>query len=148
MKLQSYVERLLAHLGIEEAEILVEEADQKIEIQINIPEDERGVLIGYHGETLAALQRIIRIAFKEIEKKILCNINDYRQNREEKLKEMTVNIAQRVLETGEAYTFNYLPANERFIVHNELSLHPEFSELESFSEGEKDERRLIIAFKE
>ncbi len=145
MTIEEYLSRLLAHSGVDDAQITTEETDDEIAVQVNVGEDEVGILIGYHGETIASLQRMIRLVFKdEIEKRIVLNINDYRQSRKEKLQEMVKNIAQRVLETGDEYVFPYLPANERFLVHTELSENPEYAELESVSDGEGLGRRLVI----
>ena len=145
MTIEEYLSRLLAHTGLENYEVSLEETDDEVLAHINVDESDVGILIGYHGETLAALQRMVRLVFKdELAKRFVLNINDYKERREEKLREMTMNIAQKVLEIGDEYVFPYLPANERFFVHSELSNHPEFSTLESVSEGEGQNRRLVI----
>jgi spoIIIJ-associated protein len=103
------------------------------------------MIIGYHGESLAAMQRIIRIVFKDkTDKRIVLDVNGYRQQRTEKLQEMATQVAERVLATEKPYVFTYLPANERFIIHTTLAENPAFSELESVSEGEGFERRLVV----
>lgn len=149
MTIEEYLSRLLAHTGVEKYEVVVTENEDRVEAQINVDESDVGILIGYHGETLAALQRMVRLVFKdEISTRFMLNINDYKERREEKLREMTLNIAQKVLEVGEDYVFPYLPANERFFIHSELSTHPEFEALESVSEGEGLNRRLVIRLKQ
>ncbi len=148
MNVTDFITRMLAHLGVENSEVNVTEDDQYIQIQIKVSEEESGLLIGYHGETLAALQRLTQLSQREsTEKKIVLNINDYKQHREEQLKEMTIRIAERVLETKQSYVFPFLPANERLVVHSTLSEMPEFSELESISTGEGSSRRLEIRVK-
>jgi len=148
MNITDFMTRLLAHLGVEDSQVEVAEDDQYINVQIKVSEEESGLLIGYHGETLAALQRLAQLSQRDsTEKKILININDYKQHREEQLKEMTVRIAERVLETRQSYVFPFLPANERLVVHSTLAEMPEFSELESISTGEGSGRRLEIRFK-
>ncbi len=145
MNINDFMTRLLAHLGVEDSEVQVEEDDQYINVQIKVSEEESGLLIGYHGETLAALQRLAQLSQRDsTEKKILININDYKQHREEQLKEMTIRIAERVLETRQSYVFPFLPANERLVVHSTLAEMPEFAELESISTGEGSGRRLEI----
>ena len=49
--------------------------------------------------------------------------------------------AEQVLETGDVYTFPYLPGYERFLVHNYLK---DFKGIETKSIGEENERRLEI----
>lgn len=148
MNVSDFITRMLAHLGVEDSQVDVEEDDQYIQVQIKVSEEESGLLIGYHGETLAALQRLTQLSQRDsTEKKILININDYKQHREEQLKEMTIRIAERVLDTKQSYVFPFLPANERLVVHSALAEMPEFSELESISTGEGSGRRLEIRFK-
>lgn len=145
MEIQEYVQRLLAHSGISDADIEVTDNEEEVLISINAEESDVGMIIGYHGESLASLQRVIRIVFKDkITKRIVLDVNGYRQQRIEKLQEMAAQVAERVLDSGKPYVFSYLPANERFIVHTALAENSAFQNLESVSEGEGFERRLII----
>ncbi len=57
------------------------------------------------------------------------------------LKKMAKEKADHVLETGETYTFPFLPSYERFVIHNYLK---DFDGIETKSVGEGDERRLEI----
>lgn len=145
MTITTYLERLLAHAGIEDAVITMEETPEVVTVQIDVPETEVGVVIGYHGETLSAIQRMARLVFRtQEERKIILNVNDYRDRRNEKIVDMVKSAAQKVLDSGESYTFGYLPSNERFVVHSTITTDPAFSTLESVSEGEGAERRLTI----
>ena len=149
MLIQEFVERLLAHMGVEGAEVVVEESDM-IFVQISVSEEESGLLIGYHGEVLASLQKVLQLVYHEHDedKRIVVNINDYKERREAQLREMTAKIAQRVLDTNQTYVFGFLPANERLIIHKTIVETPEFSRLESVSEGEGSQRRLQIRAKQ
>ncbi|MDQ5951442.1 MAG: hypothetical protein QG639_723, partial [Patescibacteria group bacterium] len=83
------------------------------------------------------------------DKKIVLNVNTYRQDRADRLREITESVAQKVLETGNPYTFqSFLPAHERFIIHTTLSEMPENDQIESVSEGEGKMRRLTIQKKQ
>ena len=146
MKLNSFVERLLAHLGIDGATVKIDDQGEVIFVEIAISEEDSGILIGYHGETLGALQKILSQVSMQAgeEKKIVVNINDYKQRRETQLKELAQKAGEKVLQTGRAYVFSFLPANERLIIHQTISQLPEFKELESVSTGEGKDRRLEI----
>jgi spoIIIJ-associated protein len=148
MTIQEFLQRLLAHMGIESAEVVVEEGEF-LSVQINVSEEDSGLLIGYHGEVLASLQKLLQSMYRKDEsaKRITVNINDYKQRREAQLKEMTSRIAEKVIQSGRSYMFSYLPANERLIVHETISQTPEFEELESVSNGEGSARRLEIRLK-
>ncbi len=151
MTIQTYLTNMCQHCGLdaESVKLELEEQDERITVTIDVPEEESGLLIGFHGETLSAMQRLTRVVFQEElgEKRLVININNYREQREEKVQELARRAAYKVLETGRPYTFSYLPANERFIVHTTLSEEPEFETLESVSEGEGRDRMLSIRLK-
>lgn len=152
MTTDQFVQHICEHCGVDPSSIQVSEetTDESITLQLDLPEEESGRFIGFHGETLESLQRIIRVVFNDTypDKKIILNINNYRQERSEKLAEVTRSVAARVLETKQPYTFqSYMPAHERFIVHTTLGELPESDQLESISEGEGRDRRLQIRVK-
>lgn len=153
MTIQSFLTDICEHCGIDPDSITltVEESDDAVVVQLDLPEADSGLFIGYHGETLDSLQRVVRIVFQDSfgDKKIRLNVNQYRNQREEKLRAMAHHGAQKVLETGMPYTFSvFIPSHERFIIHTTLSEEPSFAELESVSEGDGKERRLTIRFKQ
>lgn len=151
MKFESFLKQLLEHCGLAPELVDVEVDDQDVmEVTINLPEDESGLFIGHRGETLGSLQRICRVVFQESvgDKKLVLNINDYRQRRAERLKELAHQAGESVLETGQEYVFRtYFPPYERFLIHTALSEDERFSELESSSFGSGRDRRLVVNFK-
>ncbi len=147
-----FLTQLLEHTGLQAGEFSVDEKEEKntIFLTINAPESESGILIGVHGETLSSLQRITRLSFMSSlpDTKIVININDYRQKREEKLKSLIETVAQRVLTTGQSHTFpTYFPSYERFFIHTFLGDNEKFKDLESVSSGLGRDRRLTIQLK-
>lgn len=152
MTIESFLTQLCEHCGIESEviKIGVTEEGEYLHIQLDLPEEETGRFIGFHGETLESLQRILRVVFQEdyAERRISLNINSYREERAERLIEIVRSVAERVLETGETYTFqSFMPSHERYIVHSSLSEIEGGEKLESFSEGEGKSRRLSIRLK-
>jgi len=152
MKVEDYLNNLCKHLGLtdDQFSVEIEETDDVLSAKIVLPEEESGLFIGYHGETLQAIQRMIRVSFYDElgEKRFQLNVNDYREQRQDKLEERVEKIARRVLETGESYTFPYLSSHDRFLIHTILSAEEEFSELVSESSGEGRERLLTIKLKQ
>lgn len=148
MTIQTYLTNICQHSGIDPDHLNIEldETEEAVNVAITVPMEDSGLLIGFHGETLSALQRLTRVVFQDelTDKRLSININNYREQRADKLKQIATRAAQRVLETGQAYTFSYLPANERFVIHSTISEDPEFSSLESISEGEGTHRVLTI----
>jgi spoIIIJ-associated protein len=152
MTIDTFVRNVCEHCGVdpEILEVSLDDSGDMVTVTISLPEEDSGRFIGFHGETLESMQRILRVIFSEEypEKKIVLNINEYRQEREKKLQELTKNVAERVLETGQTYTFqSYLPAHERFVIHSTLGELPENEKLESVSTGDGKERRLSIRLK-
>lgn len=148
MTIEDFLTQLSEHCGLRASELAVsvDENEEEIAVQMDLPEAESGLFIGYHGETLNSIQRILRLAFqREVDKRITLNVNQYREQRREKLIEMAHQAAQQAMESGEPYTFNYyLPAHERYIIHTTISEEAELDGLESLSRGEGKNRRLTV----
>ena len=118
-----------------------------IQLQIESTPEETGLLIGFHGETISAFQLIIsQITHNQLGEwqKISVNVGDYREKRKEALEAMAFNAAQRVKNTQQSVALPYLNSGERRLVHLILS---EDSDIETLSEGEGRQRRLIINLK-
>jgi spoIIIJ-associated protein len=152
MTIEAFVTQLAEHCGVSPEEITttVNEDGEYVKVSIELPEEDSGRFIGFHGETLESIQRVLRLVFQEqyAEKKLLVNVNSYRQDRAERLQEITTSIAERVLETGQPYMFqSFMPAHERYIIHTALAEVEGADQLESVSEGEGKNRRLTIQLK-
>ncbi len=116
-------------------------------VSIQLDNDEPGILIGYHGQTLAALQLIIALmAFKKLGEwtKTLVNIDDYRQKRQESLERMAEMVCQKVIASGESQDLPPMPPLERRIIHLTLA---ENDRIETVSEGEGKERHVVVKLK-
>ena len=68
--------------------------------------------------------------------------NAFRKNREEQLEKLAKKIAEQVLERSAEALLDPLPAFERRIIHKVLS---EYPGIQTFSEGEDPNRRVVIA---
>lgn len=152
MTIDSFLTQLSEHCGVaaDDLQVDITEDGEYLRVVITVPEEDSGIFIGYHGETLDSIQRLVRIIFQEEypDHKIMVNLNNYREQREDRLCEITQSVADRVLETGESYTFNsYFPAHERYIIHSYLASDEKYDELESVSDGSGKNRKLTIQFK-
>lgn len=128
------------------AEVRVE-VDETETVHININSEETGILIGYHGETLSAFQLILGLMIYKKQAswiKIVVNVGDYRERRQEVLFQMAQNAVDRVKSTGESVILPYLNSGERRIIHIYLQ---ENTEVLTESEGEGENRRLVIKSK-
>lgn len=144
----SVAKQILELLSIPKPKLSAKVEDEQIVIDINVPDEESGLIIGYHGETLMALQYLIGqiVNNKSSDEtgwtRIVININGYRDQRELQLKQMAMNAADRAVATGDEIEMPYLTPAERRIIHMELTARKDVS---SFSEGEGRDRRLIIS---
>lgn len=151
MDAQEFCQKVLEHAGIANITVSSKESDQEITVEITVPEEDVGLLIGRHGETLTALQRLARVLYGQntVQKRLVVDINEYRSKRQENIRSLLISAAERVLETGQPTTITtFLSPPERFFVHSTLSENPDYSTLESFSIGEGRGRRVVIQPKE
>lgn len=148
-KIKERIVRILDFYDIEEAEISFEEKteDGKTYLNVILPDVHAKHFIGARGETLDSLEVLVRLAhvdeFKEGEK-LTIDINGYRKEREEKLRERALRIAQEVMETGREYVFNDLNSYERFLIHTAVAENPDLAGIETISEDDTYGRVLII----
>jgi spoIIIJ-associated protein len=145
MTVQDFTTRLLAHMGVDDVQVEVEEGETT-NVKIVVPEEESGLLIGYHGECLTAIQRVLYMTFsrEDQDKKFLVNVNDYKERRTTQLQEMARAAAEKVLSSGQPYMFSFLSPSERLVVHEFIAGTSEFEGLESYSSGEGQRRRLHL----
>ena len=106
--------------------------------------DGMGLLIGRHGQTLDAVQEVVRGAVHrrlETRCRIVVDVEDYRKRRRSQLVSRARGVAQRVKRTGRPERLEPMNAYERKIVHDALG---EVGGVETTSEGEDPDRRVII----
>ena len=99
------------------------------------------------GELLEALQHLINQVFGRSltgSARLVCDVHGFRATREAELQAMAKHAANQVRQTGRAFTFEPMSANERRIIHLTLADSPDlFTE----SIGEGADRKLRIASK-
>ena len=106
---------ILAKMGVE-AEVSIDTTGGVLDVL----GDELGVLIGRGGENLVSLQQLVSaITSKRSGRSVhvAVDIEGFRRNREEQLRQIAHNVARRVRANGEAVTLEPMLAYERRIVH-------------------------------
>jgi spoIIIJ-associated protein len=99
------------------------------------------------GELLEALQHLVNQIFGrnlENSERLVCDVRGFRATREAELQAMANLAANRVRQTGVAFTFEPMTANERRIIHLTLA---ESADLFTESVGEGADRKLRIGLK-
>ncbi|HWA83869.1 MAG TPA: RNA-binding cell elongation regulator Jag/EloR [Fimbriimonadaceae bacterium] len=134
---------------------MLDSADMDVKIKsttangryVNIELDGRDVahLVGKHGEVLNAMQYLVNIvAGRKFNNGIRATLdgNNYRHRREEALYQLATRVADEVLNRGEEAVLDALPAFERRIIHKSLA---DYKGIQTYSEGEEPNRRVVIA---
>lgn len=143
----------------EEADIILKKIINSFELDVRQDEtiyhviikteEDAPTVIGRHGETIRALQKILEvILYKKFGEPvdILVNVNDYREKQKERLEGIAESIAERVKTERRDAPLRSFSSYERKIIHEYIAAnHPD---LESYSEGEGKERHLIVRLKQ
>jgi spoIIIJ-associated protein len=112
---------------------------------LNISGRQIGRLIGRRGETLAALQYIVRLIISrklQTRANIIVDAGSYKANRSDRLKQLAHRMADQALSQGRTITLEPMPPHERRIVHLALRTRPEVT---TKSIGEGDSRKVTIS---
>ena len=113
-------------------------------VLLEVKGDDLGILIGRRGETLAALQYILRLIVAHHEKArvpLSIDVEGYKQRRYHSLRELALRLAERAVSTGQSMTLEPMPADERRIIHLALSVNPDVT---TQSVGEGEVRKVMI----
>ena len=144
-KVTEVLTNILTLLNLTEDQISIEcQEGDNINIFLTVPLDNAGIFVGRHGEGLASLRMIFslilfqRFAFWP---KLHLNVNDYQERREDALKDLATNAAQRAVDLQKEIILPNLSSYERRIVHMILS---EFPGIKTESRGEAPYRQMYI----
>lgn len=143
---------------VERAEGLLKSilAAMKLPAQLNVREKEKvlvmelrgqdlGILIGRRGETLDALQYLVNLSVnrnQEMRKRVVIDIESYRERRSDTLRKLASKLADKVRQTGRNVVLEPMNAHERRIIHTALQGR---NDIYTFSEGEEPYRKIIIS---
>lgn len=139
---QKYLEDLLSFFG---ANLIVSSTCEDDVIELSVPSNEmNSLLIGRNAETLRSLQYIVSTVLRNKEAELTrvnIDIADYKKQRAGRIADQAREWIESVKRTGEARTVN-MNAADRRIVHQVAS---EYGDIETHSEGEGFDRKLIIS---
>jgi spoIIIJ-associated protein len=112
---------------------------------LDISGDDLGLLIGWRGETLRALQTALNLMMGEEEssegRRVILDVERYRARREDQVRELAMRLAARVKRTGEKYALDPMHAYERRVIHLTLS---DDTGVRTESSGHEPARRVVI----
>jgi len=137
------IDYFLGSMGVV-ADTYIREDDDEGSVTFEIEGPDAGLLIGRRGETLQALQFLIRmVTNRQLGRKayVVIDIEDYRERRVQMLRRLARRMAGRVGSSGREDSLEPMSPAERRIVHMALAGHPE---VRTESEGEGNQRRVVI----
>ncbi|MEG0076513.1 Jag family protein [Anaerorhabdus sp.] len=129
-------------------EIEVEIIQQPDGIKVMLNAENNAILIGKNGQTLQAMNTVLRGAVNSTFKKripTLIDINNYKTDRYAKVKAMAKRIARTVQKTKVEAVLDPMPNDERKVIHQFLG---EMDHIKTESEGEGSHRHLKIMYDE
>ncbi|SHF44415.1 RNA-binding cell elongation regulator Jag/EloR [Desulforamulus putei] len=121
----------------------IQEKDQVLQVSLQGPD--LGVLIGRRGETLDALQYLVNLAInknQEQKRKVILDVEGYRQRRVETLQKLAMRLADKAKQRGRSVVLEPMNSQERRIIHTALQGR---DDIYTFSEGEEPFRKIIIS---
>ena len=114
-------------------------------IFVKIKTEEPKIIIGRNGSVLLEIQRLLGSILKKrlLEENVFLNmdVNNYREKKEEYLKELAEEVANEVALLGKEKALPPMPAYERRIIHLALA---QRRNVMTESIGEGSERRVVI----
>jgi spoIIIJ-associated protein len=146
---------------LQKAKTFLQDIFQGMQLEVNITEsdteeghvydlagEDLGILIGKHGQTLDALQYLTNLAanhgFLEDKVRIILDVENYRQRREETLCHLAGRLADKCQRTGGRIVLEPMNRHERKIIHTALQ---DNHTVITYSAGEEPYRKVVIEAK-
>jgi spoIIIJ-associated protein len=142
-----FLEGVVSRMGMDaDVEPAFEDGTMYVDVLGKGPDDEdMGLLIGRHGQTLEALHELTRIVVAQrtgTRPRVVVDVEDYKRRQRDRLQDRAREVAARVARTGTDEELEPMNAFERKVVHDAVAAVPGAS---SSSRGEEPERRVVIA---
>lgn len=143
--LKGKLSELLENMGIESQ---FETSVRDEQINIKMYSDKNNILIGKNGQTLMAIQTVLRqMVHNEIGMYpyILLDVENYKEKKIINLERTAKRIAKEVQKTKIDVSLDNMNSYERRIIHNALT---KFKNISTTSEGEEPNRHIVIRYVE
>ena len=140
---KKYLEDVFANMGIEGIGISFNVEEGRV-IRINLEGEAIGTVIGKRGETLDSLQYLVCLVANRLGGdyvRFTINAGNYREKREETLKNLAERMSKRVLKTGRPAALEPMNPYERRIIHAVVT---DIEGVFSKSTGEEPNRKVVI----
>ncbi|HHY34767.1 MAG TPA: protein jag [Firmicutes bacterium] len=139
---REFIEGIVRRMGVDAA---VEVRRAGGALHVDVVGKDVGFLIGKRGQTLQALEYLLKIATAGSEggdEQLVLDVGGYRRRRERQLEDLANRAARQVMRTGKPVMLEPMDARSRRTIHLALQRHPGVS---THSEGEEPNRRVIVS---
>jgi len=147
---KSVLEKLLdlmelpATVALSEEFTVMDEDGNASSIGLDIEGEDLGILIGRRGQTMIALQHIVRLIVShniEVRLPIVLDVEGYKQRRCEGLRALAMRLADQVTTREMPFAMEPMSAFERRVIHLALADHPDVI---TESTGMGEARKVVI----
>ncbi len=154
---KEHLEIILSHLGINATVVQretpssspgvppSEATEERPSLVFDIEGEDAGLLIGRKGETLGALQFLVNLILMRRSAnpvRVTIDVEGYKARRQESLKNLALQMAERVSLTGRSIAMEPMSPAERRVIHMALANHPRVT-TQSVGVGESRKVTLI-----
>ena len=130
---QETLERIISLMSLDSKVTAEKKGD---DIVLNMEGNNAGILIGYKGRTLEALEYIVNRAVNKVAEnrvRVILDSENYRQRKEESLRRLALKMSEQAKKTRKTATINAINPHDRRIVHLALKGDPH---VQTKSDGE------------
>jgi len=143
-ELEKFFQQLIDKMGVE---VSFQIRDKDGSLFLLVEGKDAGVLIGKKGETIEALETLLRVIMSKkgfANVGVQVDVSGYREKREEALKGLAERSARKVIKEKRRLKLEPMNARERRIIHTSLKDHPQVT---TYSVGEGRGRRVVVDLK-
>lgn len=146
-KTKEFFDILLKKMNVD-ADFKIGYEDNLLSVNIvRINEDDKGIIIGKRGKNLDEIQFLLNIIVNKGRQnyiRVVFNVEDYREKREETLKKLAKKMADKCRYYKHKMRLEPMNPYERRIIHSTLQ---EEKDIITYSEGDEPYRKVVIDLK-
>ena len=145
--IKEIVQELLSKMGITDSELTISRDEENKILRIEIETADSSLLIGWHGETINALQHLAKSILRNQDLIndyfLVLDVDDYKLKQQENILSLAERKAETVRSSGVSQFLPPMSPFFRKLVHLNFTK-PEFNDITTESIGEGDHRQVKI----
>lgn len=144
-KAKELLEEILQAMHFENVSVIGNLEGSIIKLDAKVDEKDTGIAIGKGGQSLDAIEFLIRKAIDSRSNNLRVNvdINNYKRRRDDKIVRLARDTAEKVAQSKKSWNLRYMNSYERRLAHEEISKHRNVT---SHSEGREPQRYVVVDY--